>query len=356
MHTKPTIHKDEKNWEIELKAEIAPESIAEHRAHVLQELKKDAHIQGFRPGKAPEDVIVKHVGEADILRRTIEHAIHHELPELFAAENILIVSAPQVTVESSPKSFPATEPIVFTARAPLPPEVMLPDYAAIAKKHNAQKTDVTVTDEEHEETLTHLKRERARITKVELGLAPAEAADEARKMDVKDLPALDDEFVKSLGYENVEKFSAAVRTNLKTEKEMRERDKRRAALLEEIVKGSTIRYPAILKEYELDDLEARLKVDIERLGVTFDKYLAEVKKTREELRKEWDAAAEGRAQTRLVLAEIAKKEKLDADPERLLNELAVAKQHYKEANESDLRAHIRHALMNEAVIQWLEQL
>ena len=355
MSKKPTVIRDDKRWEIEIKGEIAAESLENHRKHVIDELKKTAHLQGFRPGKAPEDAIMRAYGDAEVLRRTIEHAIHHELPELLAAESVPIVAAPQVTVESAPKGFPATEPIVFTARAPLAPEVKLPDYKNIAKKHNANKTEVTVTDDEHKDTLNHLKRERARITKVELGLSPQEAMEQARVMEEKDLPDLDDEFVKSLGYESTEKFTEAVRTNIKTEKRLRETEKRRAAMLDEIVKESAINYPAILKEYELDDMESRMKEDVERMGLTMEKYFAETKKTREEVRTSWDEAADTRAKMRLVLSEIARQEKLDADPERLAREIEHSKKHYPSTDESSLRAHISHALRNDAVITWLEQ-
>ena len=69
MSKKPTVTRDEKRWELELKGEIAPESLEEHRKHVLLELKKDAHLQGFRPGKAPEEAVIRSVGEPEILRR-----------------------------------------------------------------------------------------------------------------------------------------------------------------------------------------------------------------------------------------------------------------------------------------------
>ncbi len=354
MSNTPTVTKDEKRWELVLKAEIAPAAIEEHKKHVLAELQKDAHLPGFRLGQTREDQVAKAVGEPEILRRTIEHAVHHELPELLAKEQAHIIASPQVTVESAPKVFPADAPVVFTARAPLAPEITLPDYKKIATKHNTNITEVTVTDEEHQETLTHLKRERARITKVELGLEPQEAVDQARAMEVKDLPELDDEFVKSLGYESSEKFTDAVKSNIKNEKELRETEKRRAAMLDELVKEATIRYPVILKEYELDDMEGRMKDDIERMGLTMEKYLAETKKTMEEIRKGWDEAADNRAKMRLVLTRIAQDEKLDADPERLARELAQAKQHYQNADEGNLRAHIQHALRNEAVITWLE--
>lgn len=354
MSKKPAITRDDVRWELILKGEIAAENIAEHRSHVLAELKKEAHLPGFRPGKAPEDQVVKAVGEAEVMRRTIEHAIHHELPELLAKEDARIVASPQVSVEKAPSSFPATEPIEFTARAPLAPEIKLPDYKKIAAKHTKEKKEVEVTEDEHKETLTHLKRERARITKVELGLSPQEAMDQARAMEEKDLPDLDDEFVKSLGYEDSEKFIEAVKKNIKSEKELREVEKRRAAMLDELVKESKINYPSLLLDYELDDMEARMQDDIQRMGLTMEKYLTETKKTKEEIRESWKEAADNRAKMRLVLSQIAQDEKIDLDPERFKNELSHAKQHHPNADESNLTAHISHALRNEAVITWLE--
>lgn len=350
----PLITTDTERWELVVKAEIPAEHIEQHRAHVLQELKKTVTIDGFRPGKAPDERIVQAVGMQEILRRTIEHTVHHELPEILAREKANIVAAPQVVVESAPQSLPADTPIIFTARAPLAPKVELPDYAEIARRHNSHKADVAVTDEEHTQTMTHLRRERARITKVELGLPPAEAADAAQKMSEADLPPLDDDFVKTLGYESADAFAAAVRENIKTEKELRETDKRRAGLLDELVEKTTVSYPRILREYELDDMEARLKQDLESMHTTLERYLAETKKTPESLREEWSNAADKRAKLRLVLAKIAEAERIEVPTERLDNEVIQAKKHFPAANEDNLRAHIHHTLRNEAVIKWLE--
>jgi FKBP-type peptidyl-prolyl cis-trans isomerase (trigger factor) len=352
--SKPTVTRDEKAWELVVKAEIAPEAIAEHHKHVVAHLVKDAKLDGFRPGKAPEAAVVKAVGDAAILRETIEHAIQHDLPEILAGESVNIVSSPKVMVESAPKSLPATEPIIFTARAPLAPEVKLPDYKAIAKKHTEKKEDVVVTDEEHAQTMTHLKRERARITKVELGQSAAEAAKDAQAMEEKDLPALDDEFLKSLGYESLEKFSESVRMNLKTEKELQATEKRRAAMLDDLIEKSTVNYPRLLLEFEVDDMMARLKQDLANMQIPFDTYLAQTKKTEDGIRAESEPTADKRAKMRLVLSHIAIAEKIDANPERLEKEIAHAKKHYPSADETNLRAHIHHALRNEAVIAFLE--
>lgn len=344
------VTRDEKRWELEVRAEIPADALTKYRLEALKEVAAEAKIDGFRPGKAPESVVLKHYGEQSILEHAAEHAVKHEIPEIIAKEKANIVESPRVSIEPPVSG----QPLKFIARAPLAPEIKLGDYKKIAAKVSAEKTEVAVTDEEHAQTMTHLKREKARIMGLEAGKDPAVALEEARKIEDKDLPALDDEFVKSLGYETVEAFTDVVRDNLKNEKELKETEKRRAKLLDELVKASTINYPAILKEYELDDMEARMAGDLERMGTTIDKYLASVKKTREDLRTEWDSQADERAKVRLVLSEIARTEKIEPDAGRVQHEIEHTKQHYPNAEDSIIRAHITHALRNEAVINFLE--
>ncbi len=348
--TNVKITRDEERWELEVRAEIPADVLAKYRAEALKEVAADAKIDGFRPGKAPENIVLERVGESAILEHAAEHAVKHVLPEIFAKEQANIVDTPRVSIEP-PKT---GEPLKFIARAPLAPEVKLPDYKEIAAIKNGKKVKITVTQIEHDETLTHLKRERARIGHIEAGKDPEEASAEAKKIADKDLAPLDEEFVKSLGYESLEVFSDSVRTNLQNEKDLRETEKHRAALLDELVKASTIKYPAILRDYELDDMEARMGSDLERMGTTVEKYLASVKKTREELRKEWEKPADERAKVRLVLGEIARTEKIESDSEKVEKEIERAKKGYPQADDSLLRAHITHALKNEAVITWLE--
>lgn len=345
------ISKDTERWELEVKAELPADAIASYRSETIAELAKDAKIDGFRPGKAPEAVIVKHYGEKAILEHAAEHAVKHELPELLAEQKANIVDAPRVSIEPLEPG----KPVKFTARGPLAPEVTLADYKKIAAKHNKNKQDQAVTDEEHNAALAHLKRERARIDAIEGGKTPQEAAEHTKGLEEKDLPPLDDEFALAVGYESADNFTNAVRDNIKHEKELREAEKVRMATLDEIVAQSKINFPAILSDYELDDMEARLAGDLERMGMTVDKYYATIKKTREDLRQEWLPAAKQRAQVRLVLADIARKENIEPDQEALTREVAHAQEHYKNADPSILLAHISHAMRNESVMKWLEE-
>ena len=344
------VTRDDAAWEAEVKAEIPAEMLAHYRVEALKEIKKTAKLDGFRPGKAPEEQIVQVYGEGAILREAVQHAIQHELPELLAAQKLRCIEPPRVTTD-----VPETgKPLTFTARAALAPSVELPDYKKIAKKHTEAKEEVTVSDEEHTQALTHLRRERSRIDKIESGTEAQKAAEESRAAEAKDLPELDDAFVQSLGYESAEKFSEALRANIETEKEMQAREKRRALILDELVKDSKISYPSALREYELDDMEARLKDDLSRIGQTLESYFTQTKKTREQVRGEWKDAADKRAKVRLILTEIARKESIEPDEKALEHELEHARKAYPQADSIALRAHISHAMRNDATLRFLE--
>lgn len=345
--------RDDQRWEVEVRAEIPADVLAQYRAEALKDLQKTAKLDGFRPGKVPESRIIEVYGEETVLRRAAENAVQKELPELLAVEKLPVVDTPKVTIET----LQVGKPLTFTARAALAPKVELPDYKEIATKNPPiDEKKIEVSDEEHSQALTHLRRERLRIEKIESGADPQKAIEESHAIEEKELPELDESFVKSLGFESPQAFSDKLRENIKTEKELQAREKRRAALLDALVKESTISYPAMLREYELNDMEARMTDDIKLGGGTFEQYLTQIKKTREDVRAEWKDAADKRARVRLILGEIARKENIEPDSERLGHELEHAKKLYPQADPSVLHVHISHALRNDAVLKFLESL
>ncbi|MDP3645667.1 MAG: trigger factor [bacterium] len=345
------ISRDKDAWEVELKAEIPTEALVQYRAEALKEIQKTAKLDGFRPGKAPLDRITQVYGEVAIMREAAQLAVQHELPELLAAEKLMIIEAPRVTTDSPELG----KPLAFTARAPLAPEITLPDYKKIAMKHPpVGGEELTISEKEHADALLHLRRERARIEKVEAGAEAKTAGEESRAMKEEELPLLDDEFSKTIGYESAMHFTDAIRVNMKEEKTRTVIEKRRTLILDDLIKESKISYPAILREYELNEMEGRMKDDLERMGTTFDAYLNQTKKTREQIRIDWKGAADKRARMRLILAEIARAEHVEPSQEALAHELQHAKERYKNADEGVLRTHIMHAMKNEATLKFLE--
>ncbi len=344
------IERDEELWEVIVKAEITPEGLATYRTEVLANLQKTAKLDGFRPGHVPSDRLVSTYGEPAIMRLAAERAIERELPEILVKESVMIIESPKVTTDSPVFG----EVLAFTARAPMAPRVTLPDYKKIMVGQGEAKEIAPVLDSEVADALTHIRRERVRIDKIEGGMDQAKASEESRAIDSANLPELDDAFAISIGYESREKFEGALRTNMQTEKEMQASQKRRGTLLDELVKQSTIHYPKVLREYELDDLQAQFIEDLKRSSVTIEQYLKDTKKTPETLRTDFEKGADMRVKIRLVLSEIGRIEHIEPSDEVIDHELTHAIERYPKSDPQALRANITHALRNEMTIRFLE--
>jgi FKBP-type peptidyl-prolyl cis-trans isomerase (trigger factor) len=337
--------------EVELTAAIPVEAVAKYRTQALKELGKDAKLAGFRPGHIPENVLVQHIGEAAVMRETANAAIGEEIPLLLATEKIPAIATPQVTIT---KLAPGN-PIEFTALIQVLPTVTLPDYKKIAKKLNAKAIEVTVSDEEVSDTMLHLRRERARIEKIEAGIDPTQAQEEITALKPEDLPELDDAFVKTLGADDAQTFATKLRENIKNEKTMKEREKRRIEIVDEVIKDSKIALPKILVEQETDAIEGRFSQDLSRMGATLEAYLKHSKKSREDLREEWKEAAEKRARMHLALREIADKENIFPNPLDVEGEMGHIQEHHPDANMESAKAYVETTLRIEAVFKWLEE-
>jgi FKBP-type peptidyl-prolyl cis-trans isomerase (trigger factor) len=98
-----------------------------------------------------------------------------------------------------------------------------------------------------------------------------------------------------------------------------------------------------------------MESDLERAQLKLDDYLTHIKKTKEDLKKEWVPGAEKRAKLQLVLNEIAKREKIEADPSLVDAQTDALRAQYKDADEKRVRVYVTSVLTNEAVLKKLEE-
>lgn len=336
---------------LEIKAELPWSEVEKYRAKALRRLQRDAEMDGFRKGHVPENIIVKNLGEGTILQETADVAIQEELPLLLAAERVPGISTPRVSVT---KLAPGN-PLGFTVSIEVLPKIELPDYKKLAAAENAKRTIVEVTEKEVQDVLLYLRKERAKIEFIEKGEKPEDAAEKIKDLEEKDLPPIDDEFVKGLGYDNAEKFTEKLKSNIQTDKEAQEKDKVRISIIDSILAKTTLGVPHSLIHHEIDKMQAQFADDLARAGTNLDDYLANIKKTREELHQEWHEPAEKRAKVQLILSDIAIKEGIKASPDEVAAHVSHTMKHHKDAQEYNVRAYFEHMLRNEAVLKWLEE-
>ena len=332
--------------EVEIECEIDADSGAGHRAKAVAKIQKEVNMPGFRPGHVPEAMLVKQVGDLFIYNEMADLAINDAFPEIVTEAKANFIAMPHIQITKiADKS-----PILFKIIGPVMPEIKLPNYKKIATKVNDEKVEPTeATEKELEETVEEIRKNYALRNHTH-------AEGEEHKADEKlDLPEVNEEWVKKLGaFATVEDFKNKIKEGLQQEKEFKAKDKKRMSIIEKILEETKASLPKILVEGELRKMQAQFEDDIARAGLKIDDYLKHIKKSKEDLAKEWTPDAEKRAKVQLIITKIALDEKIEADPELVKREVENLLKTYKDATEDRTKAYVEMMLTNEKVFEWLE--
>jgi trigger factor len=108
-------------------------------SRVVDDIQKRAKLQGFRPGKAPANLIRKQFA-GDIRQKVLENLIPVHLQKQLDAENLSVVGTPDI----SDVHFHDFAPLKFTATFEVYPEVVLGEYHDVEVPY--QDPEVTEAD------------------------------------------------------------------------------------------------------------------------------------------------------------------------------------------------------------------
>lgn len=178
-------------------------------------------------------------------------------------------------------------------------------------------------------------------------------------------PELNEEFVKTLGhFPNVEALKKSLTEGIVAEKTNKEKEKFRGKLIDHLVKKfGAVELPDVLIEAEKDRILAEIKYKIESNGLKFDDYMAQMKKTEADLRKEWDETAKNRINSFIINYEIARLEDIKASDEEVKAEVDKVLAYYKNAAQAEkevdmekMTHNIQDYLINNKVFELLESI
>lgn len=374
---------------VTISGEIPFEELQKHREAALQELGKNIEVDGFRKGHVPEDVLIQRIGEGTLLSEMAERALAEVYPAAIQQHEIDAVGHPQISITK----LAPDNPLGFSATVAVMPEITLPDYKALAKEVNESRDSVEITDEDVEKQIKDIMRQR--IAYERLQAKAQNNADEGGSKDSstqddnttdlptpetveqkdddtnteeqptdpaeikdEDLPELTDDYVKGLGqsgqFESVDDFKSKLREHLTIEKEKEVTSAHRAKLTDKIVEESQFTVPQVMVDAELNQMFAQMEEDLKKANLSMDDYLSHVKKTKDELKSEWQDAAEKRARLQLVLNEIARQEEITPDEKEVEEQVAQLKEQYKDVEEERVRLYVNSVLKNEAAMKMLE--
>jgi trigger factor len=129
------------------------------KQHVLADMSRDVKVPGFRPGKAPTNLIEKQIDQSLFQAQFLDHAINQLYVDAAKEQNLRPVAQPEITIT---KFVPFTT-LEFTAQVTVVGEIKLPDY----KKIKVSKPAVSVTSKDVDEVLQNLSQRSAQKTPVE---------------------------------------------------------------------------------------------------------------------------------------------------------------------------------------------
>jgi trigger factor len=340
--------------ELEIRASIPASVMDRHRSAAVKHLGEHASIDGFRKGHIPENILIQHVGDMAVLEETAEHAIGEAYPAIVIDNALDVIGRPHISITK----LAAGNPVEFVAKTAIIPTFELPDYRKVAEKARKpfEGKVQTVTDKEVDAAILDIRKRMAHFEKYHANGA-TEAHDEHEGTDIpeNELPALDDAFVQKLGeFKTVAEFRELITKNIASDKEQKEKEKKRLAIVEALVAGTTIPLPSILREAELDKMMGEFRSEIERMGVAPDEYFSHLEKTPEMIREEWRPEAEKRAKLQLILNAIANKENVLLPEDKVDRDIAHVLEHYKDANPDSIRMYVESMMRNEKVFELLE--
>jgi trigger factor len=338
--------------EVEIEGELEANIFEAYYAPALKKLGENLELPGFRKGKAPEAVVLAKIGEMHVLEEMAELALGEHYSKIIEDNKLDVVGRPEIAITKLARN----NPLGFKIKTAILPEFKLPDYKKIAKSTSMGLTDADknteVTDKELADTIMDIRKSRA----PKVHMAETENKGGEKKEEIKEeLPELTEEFVKGLGpFTSIEDFKTKLKENIKLEKQNQVREKTRLKIIEKIIEETNIDIPEILIESELTKILYRMESDITQMGLKFDDYLKHLNKTKDDLKKEFRGDAEKKAKLGLVMNEIAKEEKIEANQEEVAKEVAHILEHYKDADPTRAQMHAENVLTNEKIFQFLE--
>ncbi|MBA4170303.1 MAG: trigger factor [Chloroflexi bacterium] len=154
-----------------LEIEVPSDEVDRHFATAYKHVAERTKVPGFRPGKAPRNVIDRFVGRGSVLAETIDHLVADAYEKALGQTDVQPIDQPEVDID--PASLTEGQAITFTATVPIRPEVELGSYEDYS--FGLEKPDVT--DEQLEQVIGELREQHATLRPVDdRGAAEADIA------------------------------------------------------------------------------------------------------------------------------------------------------------------------------------
>ena len=138
----------------------------------------------------------------------------------------------------------------------------------------------------------------------------------------KEVPALDDEFAKDMGFDTLDEYKADVKANLIKRNEERAETAFENEVVEKAVATCEMDIPNGMVEEAIDNMLRDMEMRLMYQGMKLDDYFKYTGQTREQVREVYREQAAERVKTQLALEAIRDAEKIEATEEEIDAEIA----------------------------------
>ncbi len=142
--------------QVKITAEFEAEMLEQFKRRAARKIAQRTRIPGFRPGKAPYNMVVNHVGEATVTQEALELMLDDVYPKVIDAEGISPWGPGNLDAVKS------ENPPVFEFTIPLAPETDLREIESLQKEYKP----VVVSDKDVEEFIARARRSYATLVPV----------------------------------------------------------------------------------------------------------------------------------------------------------------------------------------------
>ena len=159
---KVTVESGEKQ-QVTLTITVDKEEVQKAVNRAAKSLAERVNIPGFRKGKAPKNIVERHVGKDELLRETFDLIGPKAFSDALESESVEPVSRPDIQIETLEED----KDLVFKATVTKRPEVKLGEYKGIKVDTKSHE----VTDEDIEKQMKVFQDRQGKMVDVEEGTA-----------------------------------------------------------------------------------------------------------------------------------------------------------------------------------------
>ena len=369
---------------VELKFLIAKDAFEAEINKVYNQKKSKITVQGFRPGKAPRQIIEKIYGKGVFYEDALNNLLPAEYDAAVKESGIKPVAAPEIDVETIDD-----DGVLVVAKVTVKPEVEINGYTGISMAKEVE----AVTEEEVEAELENVRNRQGRMIEVtdraaamddtanidyegfvdgvafdggkgegydlKLGsgsfipgfeeqicghnvgeefdvnvtfpteyhaeeLAGKEAVFKTKINALKytELPVLDDEFAKDVSeFDTLDEYKADLKAKLQKKKEEQADKVFEGKLLDALVEKLEAQVPEAMVDTEAENMLRDYDMNLRQNGLDLKTYMQYTGTDLDGLRAQFKPRAEKQIKIRLALEKIAQKENLEVSEEEINNEL-----------------------------------